>query len=125
MVVSVSRASSLSDWGLISMFQQFCRRLSGKFAENRRYDRGWAAGRKVSRYRATAKAGLLRKRQALAPQPQPDAADRSEFAEPGKHGPDRGADGFIRMEPHLAILLAPDEAHGKAAAQLPCCEFRR
>ena len=29
---------------------------------------------------------------------------------------DRDADSFIRMEAHLAILVAPHEAHGKAAA---------
>src|SRR6516165_1960652 len=32
-------------------------------------------------------------------------------------GVDRAADGLIRMEAHVAILFAPDEAHGEAPAQ--------
>src|SRR5262245_32000364 len=66
---------------------------------------------------AAAITGLQRKRQTLAAQPEPDAADRSKFGEPCKDGPDGATDRFILMEAHLAILLAPDEAYGKAAAQ--------
>ena len=66
---------------------------------------------------AAAIAGLHRKRQALAAEPEPDAARRSEFAKPCKDGPNGGADRFIGMETYLAILLTPDEPYGKAAAQ--------
>ena len=65
---------------------------------------------------AAAIAGLHGERQTLGAQPQPDAAHRSELGEACKHGADRDADSFIRMEAHLAILVAPHEAHGKAAA---------
>jgi hypothetical protein len=60
--------------------------------------------------------GLQGKPYALAAQPQPAAADRSELVEPVKHGADGGADGFVGM--HFAIFLTPDEADGKAATQL-------
>src|SRR5208282_4221402 len=36
---------------------------------------------------------------------------------------DRGAYGFIGMETHFAILLAPDEADGKAATQFAASGF--
>jgi hypothetical protein len=65
---------------------------------------------------AAAIAGLHGERQTLGAQPQPDAAHRSELGEACNHGADRDADSFIRMEAHLAILVAPHEAHGKAAA---------
>src|ERR1700751_2038695 len=57
------------------------------------------------------------KRQTLAPEPQPDATYRSEFGETRKNGLDRGAHGFVWVEEDLAILLTPNEAHGKIATQ--------
>ena len=62
-------------------------------------------------------AGLQRKRQALAAEPEPDAACRAEFGEARKDGADGGADRLIRMEADLAVLLAPDEADRQAAPQ--------
>ena len=35
-----------------------------------------------------------------------------------KHGLDGGDDGFVRMEQHLAILVAPDKADRQAAPEL-------
>src|SRR6202165_3755384 len=65
----------------------------------------------------TAVASLQWKRQALAAEPEPDAAHRSEFAEASKDSTDGRTDRLIRMEADLAILLAPDETKpaGRAA----------
>src|SRR5262245_1957979 len=67
---------------------------------------------------ATAIAGLQGKRRTFAAQPQPNTTHRSELGEACKYSADGGIDRFIRMEADLAICLAPDEADGKAAAQL-------
>ena len=65
----------------------------------------------------TAVASLQWKRQALAAEPEPDAACRSEFGEASKDSTDSGADRLIWMEADLAILLAPDETNRQAAPQ--------
>src|SRR5438552_16493518 len=65
----------------------------------------------------TAVASLQWKRQALAAEPEPDAACRSEFGEASKDSTDGGTDRLIWMEADLAILLAPDETNRQAAPQ--------
>ena len=60
---------------------------------------------------------LQREGQAFGSEPEPDAAHRAKFCEAREDGTDRGQDGFIGMEAHFALLLAPDKAHWKAAAQ--------
>src|SRR5579862_2155192 len=66
---------------------------------------------------AAAVAGLQRKRQPLAAKPQPNATHRSERGKSCERGADGATDGFIGVKADIAILLAPDEAHGKAAPQ--------
>src|ERR1700752_2805211 len=57
----------------------------------------------------TAVASLQWKRQALAAEPEPDAAYRSKFAEASKDSTDGRTDRLIRIEADLAILLAPPQ----------------
>src|ERR1700720_4405013 len=71
----------------------------------------------------TAVASLQWKRQALAAEPEPDAACRSEFGEASKDSTDSGADRLIWMEADLAILLAPDETNRQAAPQFAAGGF--
>src|ERR1700731_3224852 len=65
----------------------------------------------------TAVASLQWKRQALAAEPEPDAACRSEFGEASKDSTDSGAAPLIWMEAALATPLAPDETNRQAAPQ--------
>ena len=54
---------------------------------------------------------------ALGAKPQPGLAGRSELGEAREDGADGPDDGLVRMEPDLALLVAPDEADGQAAAE--------
>src|ERR1700680_4755866 len=63
----------------------------------------------------TAVASLQWKRQALAAEPEPDAAHRSEFSEASKDSTDGGADRTVWGEAHPPTLLARDETTRHAA----------
>jgi hypothetical protein len=54
----------------------------------------------------------------LVAEPQPDAARRAGFGETLKHAIDGSDDGFVRVEEHLTVLIAPDEANGQATPEL-------
>jgi len=66
-------------------------------------------------------AHLQWKLQALIAEPQPHAARRSGLCEAGEDGADHCNDGLVGMKQHLAVGLAPHEAHGQATPQLATC----
>src|SRR6202007_2132508 len=55
--------------------------------------------------------------------PQPPAPGRAGLGELGKDLADGGADGFIRVQTNLALLLAPDKADGQAAPEFAARRF--
>jgi P-loop containing NTP hydrolase pore-1 len=55
--------------------------------------------------------------QTLIAEPFPHAAHRTHLSETSEDGPDGIDDGFVGMEKHFAIRLAPDKAYGQAPAQ--------
>src|SRR5215467_15480828 len=55
---------------------------------------------------------------AFRAEPQPDAAPSAGFGETLKHGLDSDYDSFIRVEAHLAVLFAPDQADREATPEL-------
>jgi|SRR5215831_10862722 len=63
-------------------------------------------------------AGPQGQQQSLAAEPEPDATYRSEFGETREDRADHTADGFVRMETNLAVLVTPHEADREPAAQL-------
>ena len=67
--------------------------------------------------------GLHREGQAVGAERQPDATDRAELREACEDHADRPCDRFIGMEAYLAVLVAPDEPHGKTAPQLAAGSF--
>ena len=73
---------------------------------------------RVDRFDLGAVVALQREGQAFGSEPERRCGAPSQVLRSArKDGTDRGQDGFIGMEAHFALLLAPDKAHWKAAAQ--------
>ena len=72
---------------------------------------------------------LQRQLEALIAKPQPHAAGGTHLGKTVEDGADRGDDGLVGMEQHLAVRLAPDEArpagHAATLRAPPCCGCRR
>ena len=56
--------------------------------------------------------------QAFGAKPKPDTTYRAQLGEAGENRADRGGDGLIGMNEHLAVSVAVDESHGQAAPEL-------
>jgi hypothetical protein len=67
--------------------------------------------------------GLHRKGQALAAQPKPDPTHRTEFGKAREDGADCRGHRRIGVKADLAVLFAPDEAHGETATQFAARRF--
>src|SRR5215472_10040041 len=74
---------------------------------------------------AAASAKLQGKGQPFASEPEPNAAYRSELGEASKDGTNGIADGLVRMEADLTVVLTPRKTDWQTGAILrarPCCE---
>src|SRR6516164_278885 len=60
---------------------------------------------------------LQRDFEPLRAEPQPHAPGRAGLGEMGKDLADGGANGFVRVETNLAVLLTPDKADGQATPE--------
>src|SRR5262249_28116766 len=66
---------------------------------------------------------LQRELHAFRAEPQPNAARRTGFGKSLEHALDGGDDSFVRVEEHLAVLIAPDKANRQAAPELAACRL--
>src|SRR5574341_1186888 len=82
----------------------------GEYVVNRRVGGGYPADLALH-------ALPQRKGQAFAAKPQPHLPRGAEFGETIEHRANGAGDSLVGMEPHLAILLAPEKADRQAAAQ--------
>ena len=66
---------------------------------------------------------LQRELHAFRAEPQPNATRRTGFGKSLEHALDGGDDSFVRVQEHLAVLIAPDEANRQAAPELAACRL--